>query len=136
MNQAVTQAQLVVQADMKLDKATMQLALFDEDGAVVVPTGLLQTGAEILLTGYAAGEGGAVLSTDSVNQAIAKVEDVATDAADVAASAASAAAVHDTGANVLMTSYAPHAVGSVLAADSLNIAMAKLEARIAVLEGA
>lgn len=39
-----------------------------------------------------------------------------------------------TGANLFLTGYAPHAVGSVLATDSVNVAIAKLEARIAVLE--
>lgn len=39
-----------------------------------------------------------------------------------------------TGATVILTGYAPHAVGAVLAADSANVAIAKLEARIAALE--
>ena len=132
MNQTVTQAQLVTQPDMKLDKATMQLALFDQDGAVVVPTGLLQTGADVTLDGYVIGESDSIEDGDTVNAAFGKLEATVADVSDVANTPDPA----DTGATVLMTSYAPHAVGSVLAADSLNIAVAKLEARIAVLEGA
>lgn len=42
----------------------------------------------------------------------------------------------DTGASVLMTGYTAHAVGSVAAGDTANVAVAKLEARIAALEAA
>lgn len=42
----------------------------------------------------------------------------------------------DTGAEVLLTGYTPHAVGAVIATDSVNIAIAKLEARVAALEAA
>lgn len=44
--------------------------------------------------------------------------------------------VPDTGATVLLTGYSAHAVGNVAAADSANVAIAKLEARIVALEAA
>jgi len=44
--------------------------------------------------------------------------------------------VADTGATVVLTGYAAHAVGNVAATDTANVAIAKLEARIAALEAA
>lgn len=41
-----------------------------------------------------------------------------------------------TGANVPMTGYAGHSAGDVVAADKVNDAIGKLEARIAALEAA
>jgi hypothetical protein len=43
-------------------------------------------------------------------------------------------AVAQTGNTVLMTGYTSHAVGSVAAGDTVDVAVAKLEARIAALE--
>lgn len=40
----------------------------------------------------------------------------------------------DTASSVLMTGYTAHAVGNVAAGDTVDVAIAKLEARIAVLE--
>lgn len=45
-------------------------------------------------------------------------------------------AAPQTGATVPLTGYAAHAVGNVAAGDSANVAIAKLEARIAALEAA
>jgi hypothetical protein len=41
-----------------------------------------------------------------------------------------------TGANVLLTGYVTGAVGALAAADSINVAFRKLEARIVALESA
>lgn len=40
------------------------------------------------------------------------------------------------GSDVILTGYASHAVGDVSATDSVNVAIAKLEARVAALETA
>jgi hypothetical protein len=37
----------------------------------------------------------------------------------------------DTGASVLLTGYTTHAAGAIAAGDSVNVALAKLEARLA-----
>lgn len=44
--------------------------------------------------------------------------------------------VPDTGVTVKLTGYAPHAAGAVSATDTVNDAIAKLEARVVALETA
>lgn len=94
-----------------------RMALFDTSGNPIsrilddVPSG-----AEVILTGFASGSAGAVAATDTVNEAIAKVQARTLSAAP-------------TGANVVLTGYAAGSAGAVAATDSVNAAVAKLEAR-------
>lgn len=77
-----------------------------------------QTGADVVLTGYAAGTATAVAATDTVNAGLAKVEAKADSAYDVA-----------------LTGYVIDGTGGALAAtDSILEAIAKLEKRVYDLE--
>jgi len=116
------QAVLTDQAAVDTSKVLEPLALFNADGTPVdLATLQLQTGADVVLTGYVAGIEDPVSPTDTVNEAIAKVEAVA------------AAAETQTGDNILLTGYVP-VTGDILATDTLNEAIAKFEARIEALE--
>jgi len=70
-NQMVKQAIIVEQASMAKHNTAAQIALFDENGD---PVKINPNGEEIVLTGYESGEAGEVAASDTVNEAIAKLE--------------------------------------------------------------
>lgn len=70
-SQATSQAVLVSQAALNEEQAYERLALFDDDGTPVTSLAAIGTG---VLTGYVAGTDDDVAATDSINEAIAKVE--------------------------------------------------------------
>lgn len=124
-NQDTTQVVVVSQAAVNPAQGLGRLALFDDTGAPIATDDLVLasvTGADVPLTGYAKGSAEAVAATDTVNEAIGKVE--------------AQAAVDPTGADVVLTGYVAGSADDVAATDSVNEAIAKLEARIAALETA
>lgn len=122
-NQVVKQVTVVPQESAKPGQANTYMSLFNEAGEPLEVLTEAPTGANVLLTGYAAGAGGTVAAEDTVNVAVRKI------VANLAAGD-----VAQTGANVLLTGYASGSPGAVAAADTVNAAIAKLEARIAALE--
>jgi hypothetical protein len=117
--------QAVVTSQTSIDSSQVvePIALFNADGTPVALDAMqLQTGADVVLTGYVAGIEDPVSPTDTVNEAIAKVEAVAVAAAET-----------QTGDDILLTGYVP-VTGDILATDTLNEAIAKFEARIEALE--
>jgi hypothetical protein len=77
--------------------------------------------------------------TQAVTQAILVVQPSmqngkATEKIALFDSAGNPVTMPEIGSAILLTGYTTHAVGSVLATDTVNVAIAKLEARIAVLE--
>jgi hypothetical protein len=119
-NSHVVPAVLVNQLMMPKNQAPMQIALFAEDGTPItdLADAPLQTGAQILLTGYSAGTWSAVVATDTVNEAVGKL-----------------ATLH-VASNVVLTGYAIGSAAALAATDSVMAAFAKLEKRIADLEAA
>lgn len=67
-NQVNNQAVVVQQAAIRSTKYCTRLALFNEDGTPIV------LGAETLLSGYTIGTAGSVSATDSISEAIGKLE--------------------------------------------------------------
>lgn len=120
---AVSQAVVVSGAVIDPNQATARIALFDEAGDPIDLDAIdasPQTGDDVLLTGFEAGSAGAILATDTVNEALAKVE----------------ATVGDIdGSTVVLTGFTTGTAGAVAATDSVNAAIAKLEARIVEIEG-
>lgn len=117
-NQVVQQLVIVDQTTVNKNNITTPVALFDESGTSVSVNS--QTGADVLLTGYEAGDADALAASDTVNEAFAKIE----------------AGLAKTGADVVLTGYTSGTAGAVAATDTVNAAIAKLEARIAALESA
>ena len=66
------QAVVTPQAAKDPNQGAMQLALFKVDGAAVDLDAAV--GSKVVLTGFATGTAGAVADTDTVNQAIAKLQ--------------------------------------------------------------
>lgn len=110
-SQRSVQAVIVSQAALDPTSVPQRLALFTEAGVAVTDLVTVDTGASVVLTGYTSGSAGAVAATDTVNQAIAKLE-----------------ATEPTGAQVILTGYTSGSAGTVAATDSVNQAIAKLEA--------
>lgn len=76
-NQITEQAVVVSQTTLNPNLGIKQLALFDQAGEPIDLDGatpVSQTGQNILLTGFSAGSAGNVEATDTVNQALAKLE--------------------------------------------------------------
>lgn len=122
-NQVTRQAVISEQQSINRNQKTEEFALFGPDGTPVSFDALLvQTGADVVLTGYEAGEAAAIEATDTVNEAVAKLE---AGLADIAP---------DTGADVVLTGYVAGVADDIEATDTVNEALAKLEARIATLE--
>jgi cobyric acid synthase len=120
-NQKVTQATLVTQAEPLTDQAMELIAIWDENGDPLTPAVTpADTGDTVIMTGYEAGTASAVQATDTLNEAVAKVE--------------AQANVHDTGADVILTGYTSGSAGNVADTDTVNEAIAKLEARVYALE--
>jgi hypothetical protein len=116
---------LVSQTTVDPDLGLGRIALFDENGDPIATDDLVKatppTGEDVLLTGYEAGSAEAVAATDTVNEAVAKLE--------------AQAAVEPTAADVVLTGYVlGDALGDLTESDSVNDALAKLESRIAALE--
>lgn len=72
--QGTTQAVLVTDTGYDTNKVSQRIALFDTDGALVEFSSLDVTGADVPLTGMVAGADEAVAATDTVNEAIAKLQ--------------------------------------------------------------
>lgn len=74
--QTVLQAVLTPTADINPTQAVARLAVFDEDGNSVDLTANQETptGADVDLTGFTAGTAGPVAATDSINEAVAKLQ--------------------------------------------------------------
>lgn len=122
MDQTVTQAIVTDQAAIKSNQTVEQIALFDSDGNPVDLASLvIQTADNTLMTGYAiAGAYTAVAPADTINEAVGKVEYLATTPYDV-----------------VLTGYVIDGTGGALAdTDTLMEAIAKLEKRVADLEAA
>jgi hypothetical protein len=70
--QKIMQAVVIDRPAMTDGQMALQLSLFNPDGtpATVTP----QTGANVKLTGFTTGAAGAVAATDTINQAIAKLQ--------------------------------------------------------------
>lgn len=120
-NQVTKQIVIVTQAAMKKDRVSEQAAFFQEDGTpFVFPQSA--TGDEIPMTGYIATEAAAVEATDTVNEAVGKLE-------------ATAAAIPVDGSEMLLTDYAAVPAEAILPTDSVNEAFGKLEAKVNVLPG-
>ncbi len=120
MDQTVTQAMVTNQAEIKPNQGLERIALFDSNGDPVDLASLvIQTADNTLMTGYEiAGAYTAVAAADTVNEAIGKVEYLATTPYDVE-----------------MTGYVIDGTGGALAAtDTLMEAIAKLEKRVADIE--
>ena len=84
-NQDLTQAIVVNATDINENQVTQRFAFFDETGTPLElsdliakgdkgDTGPAATGDNVLLTGMVAGEAEAVAATDTVNEAIAKLQ--------------------------------------------------------------
>lgn len=75
---SVGQAILVSQAAVDGGRALEKIALFDATGTPIATDDLVAanppTGEDVLLTGMSAGEAAAVTATDTVNEAIAKLQ--------------------------------------------------------------
>lgn len=123
-NQTVTQGILTDQESFRANQGVEKIALFNADGTAL-DLAALQTGEDIVLTGYTiAGSYSAVAATDTINEAIGKLE-------------AKADSDSQDGSEVLLTGYAIAGTGSAVAAtDTVNEAIAKLEKRVADLENA
>jgi hypothetical protein len=75
-NQVARQAILIVQSTLKSGQTPQRIALFNEDGSPVTDLTVApeDTGATVLLTGYVLGAASAVAETDTVNEAISKLQ--------------------------------------------------------------
>jgi hypothetical protein len=77
-DQKTTQAMIVDQSEINKSQVVERFALFDSDGVPVATDDLVTatppTGADVVLTGMVAGEAAAVAATDTVNEAIAKLQ--------------------------------------------------------------
>lgn len=123
MNQQTKQVMVVAMDTPLPNQIFEQIALFNPDGTPYELTNV--DGSEVPLTGYSiAGAAAAVLATDTVNDAIGKVEKRVT-----------LLEAHDTSAEMLITGFVTGTDVSALATtDTLNEALAKLQNRIAALE--
>lgn len=68
----VVQAVVVDQSELTGSQFPMQLALFTPDGDAISIAP--DTGATVKLTGFTTGTAGSVAATDTVNQALAKLQ--------------------------------------------------------------
>lgn len=73
-NQIVLQAVLTPTDTLNPTQHTARLALFDEEGNAVEPMTEIPTGDDIELTGLTTGPVEAIASTDTVNEAMAKLQ--------------------------------------------------------------
>lgn len=74
-NQMVTQAVVVSQTAIKPSQTTEKIAFFTEAGVPIdVDPAASVTGADVVLTGMVAGTATEVAATDTVNEAIAKLQ--------------------------------------------------------------
>jgi hypothetical protein len=123
-NQETSQLVVVSQATVDPELGLGRVALFDESGDPIATDDLVKatppTGEDVLLTGFEAGTVDDVEATDTINEAIAKVE--------------AKADADPTGADVLLTGFEAGEAGDVAATDTVNEALAKLVARVAALE--
>lgn len=76
INNNKTTLQGLVSHDYKFNtnRQSVQIALFDGETGAAVDLGAAPSGADVELAGYEIGGVGAVAETDSVNDAIAKLE--------------------------------------------------------------
>ena len=73
-NQTVTQGIITDQEAFRANQGVEKIALFDANGDPL-DLAALQTGEDIVLTGYVIdGTGGAIADTDTILEAIAKLE--------------------------------------------------------------
>jgi hypothetical protein len=115
-NQIVKQAVVVTQGAPKVNQQMEKIALFNEAGspALALTFETLPTGDDVLLTGYVSGDVVDVESTDTVNEAIAKVE--------------AKADTPDSGAEVILTGYVLGSAVDIAATDTVNQALGKVQA--------
>jgi hypothetical protein len=75
-NQVARQAVLITQAALKPGQTPIYIALFNADGSPVTDLTVApeDTGATVLLTGYVLGAASAVGATDTVNEAMSKLQ--------------------------------------------------------------
>lgn len=126
-SQMVTKLLVVNDAPALNNQQFQQVALFDADGEpVVLPTNV--TGDDVPMTGYnIAVAGAAVADTDSVNEAVGKVE------FRLAALETSETGEVDTAAEVratVLTGLSVATATDVVDTDSILVAIGKLQAQI------
>lgn len=96
------QATLVSQAKVDTSRQSEQLALFNADGQPVTAL-TYDTGGDIVLTGYTVGANTAVLATDTVNQAMGKLQAQLTAALALITTLQTTVADHETRIDALET---------------------------------
>ena len=75
MGQGVTQAVVVSQASVSPNQFAERIALFGEDGSPIeVAPVESMTGADVTLTGLTSGDPDPIDATDTVNEAMAKLQ--------------------------------------------------------------
>lgn len=72
-SQITQQAVVVPQTTMRTDMTSAQISLFDQSGDPIT-FDVLPTGDDVLLTGYVDATAGDVAPTDTLNEALAKLE--------------------------------------------------------------
>lgn len=73
-NQMHSQAIIVSDTVYDDTMGSQRLALFNEAGSAITDLVTIPTGDEVILTGFVAGTAAAVAATDTVNEAVAKLE--------------------------------------------------------------
>lgn len=109
---------LIANPEDELNMVGQRVALFNEDGTQVDFTGVATTGAAVLLTGMVAGTADDVAATDTINEAVAKLQ--------------AQAKVHPVGSQILLTGLTTGDAVAVGATDTVNEAIAKLQAEVEV----
>lgn len=104
--------------ELDANMALQRVALVHDDGTAVDFTGVATTGDAVLLTGMVEGTATDVAATDSVNEAVAKLQ--------------AQAKVNPVGSQILLTGLTDGDAVAVGATDTVNEAIAKLQAQSGV----